>query len=72
MKYVYKYKEKYIDWLRLKADQGREWIKINKEVVKEYLNQKEYEKRVENIRSKDFLQSLCNSGLQLYQDGKTV
>ena len=55
--------------LRSMVDQGLSFIKIKKEDVETYLC---FKKRIEKMEDKKFLQCLCNTGVKLNEDGKTV
>ena len=70
MSYVTRYKNYPIAELRDDADKKESWININKEDLQAYyLSQKE---KLDKLDDEEFLQCLCNTGLKLSQDGKTV
>ncbi len=63
------YKNRDIKWLRNYAD-NEYVVNLTKEDVEAYyLSQKE---KLDKLDDEEFLQCLCNTGLKLSQDGKTV
>ncbi len=63
------YRDEDIETLRRWADEGDSDAKVTKEDVEAYLC---FKKRIEKMEDEEFLQCLCNTGVKLYEKGKTV